>query len=169
MACSQPCMDGYGRVADGSCQRLRSGDRDRPQDSGVEGDADSDADSDGDSDADADGDADSDSDSDTDVGADFQAVNALIKAECSPCHTQSKSGDFKYQGWSSLVDQVSVDVPSMDLIEPFSRDDSYLWHKVKGTHKDVGGKGIRMPDPDEPLDFDQLDVIGAWINGGAEN
>ena len=158
LACGQPCMDGFGKAADGSCQRL-AGNGGGPDDTQVEADADSDADSD----------SDSDSDSDTDIGPDFQPVNQLIKQNCSPCHTQSSSGEFKFEGWDSVVDQPSSDLPDMSLIEPFSRQDSYLWHKVKGTHKDVGGHGIRMPDPNEPLDFDQLDVIGAWIDAGAPN
>lgn len=60
----------------------------------------------------------------------------------------------------------------MNLIEPGSLDDSYLWHKLKGTHVEAGGSGVSMPANDDltagdPLDDATLDIIAEWIEGGA--
>lgn len=60
----------------------------------------------------------------------------------------------------------------MELIEPESKEDSYLWHKINGTHIDVGGSGVQMPaNPDltagPPLDQATIDLIGEWIDAGA--
>lgn len=64
-----PCMDGYGRAADGNCYPLALDDTGE-----TEGDADADADAD--TDADGDGDSDTDSDTDTDVGGpDIDAID----------------------------------------------------------------------------------------------
>ena len=52
----------------------------------------------------------------------------------------------------------------MPLITPGKPEESYLWRKVMGDHKDVGGVGARMP-PTEPLHTAELDLLRAWIVG----
>ena len=70
------------------------------------------------------------------------------------------------QGWADLVDQPSItrDVPVR--VTAFEPDQSYLWHKLLGTHLSVGGIGEIMP-PDAALYDDDLDVVEAWIVAGA--
>jgi hypothetical protein len=55
----------------------------------------------------------------------------------------------------------------MLLIAPGSPEDSYLWHKLRGTHLDVGGSGERMPLVAPPLDAETMDRIETWITIGA--
>lgn len=44
---------------------------------------------------------------------------------------------------------------------------SYLWHKLAGTHLSVGGSGARMPNTGTGLPGAQLDLVVAWIAEGA--
>ena len=53
----------------------------------------------------------------------------------------------------------------MDLIEPLDPPRSYLWHKINGTHLDVGGEGDLMPPG--IFDGDTLALIEDWILAGA--
>ena len=46
---------------------------------------------------------------------------------------------------------------------------SYLWHKLNGTHKTVGGSGDRMPQSAPPLSQEMLDRIRAWFLEGARD
>ena len=54
----------------------------------------------------------------------------------------------------------------LNIIEPSSPDDSYLWHKVSGTQTSVGGSGSQMPLTGD-LTSDQMDLIEEWILAGA--
>jgi hypothetical protein len=148
LACDSPCADGYGLSGDGVCVALAGT---------------------GDADTDTDSDSDTDSDTDSDADTDLAPVDALILAECSPCHTDGgRAGDLGYTGLDSLID-VPSGQSNLDYIEPGSRDDSYVWHKVSGTHRDVGGTGLQMPDPNHPLSSDDMNTLGAWIDAGAPN
>lgn len=60
----------------------------------------------------------------------------------------------------------------MDLVVAFAPEQSYLWHKVAGTHATLhactsGRCGGRMP-PTAPLTDAELDLVRAWIAAGAE-
>jgi hypothetical protein len=67
-----------------------------------------------------------------------------------------------------LVDVDSVQVPSMKRVAPGDLDNSYLVHKLRGTHVDVGGPADtdRMP-PLAPLPDEDITRIEAWIAAGA--
>ena len=65
-----------------------------------------------------------------------------------------------------MVGVASVDIPSMNQIEPGSPADSYVWHKMNGTHSSVGGSGSTMPLGSSVSQAD-LDLIEAWIYDGA--
>ncbi len=54
----------------------------------------------------------------------------------------------------------------MARVEPGSPEDSYLWHKINGTHESVGGTGGQMPLNETPLDTATLTVIETWIREG---
>lgn len=89
------------------------------------------------------------------------------------CHAQGMepaAGELDlYDGaYANLVGQPSVQVPSMALVQPGEPDQSYLWHKLNGTHLDVGGEGDPMPAIGTPLDDDTLARIEAWIVDGAQ-
>ena len=58
------------------------------------------------------------------------------------------------------------ELPGMKRIEAGSKEDSYLFHKLRGTHLDVGGSGLRMPRSGPPyLSDSDVDRIGAFIDG----
>jgi hypothetical protein len=69
--------------------------------------------------------------------------------------------------YDDIVNQPSVQLPTMMLVAPGDPDQSYLWHKLLGTHLDVGGEGDPMPANLQMLDQDRLDRIEAWILAGA--
>ena len=99
-------------------------------------------------------------------------VQALFASSCTPCHTTSSSGgltglnDYNV-GYTNTVNAPSSELPTMDRIEPFNSAQSYLMHKLDGTHLGVGGSGVQMPAFSTPLAQDVRDSIRAWINSGA--
>ena len=56
----------------------------------------------------------------------------------------------------------------MNVVTPNDTANSYLWHKINGTHGKVGGKGGEMPKDGNP-DFGTVerDMIETWILEGA--
>jgi hypothetical protein len=71
-------------------------------------------------------------------------------------------------GVAELVEVDAVQVPSMKRVAPGDIDNSYLVHKLRGTHLDVGAPvdSDTMP-PLAPLPEDDIARIEAWIIGGA--
>ena len=63
-----------------------------------------------------------------------------------------------------------VGVPSgqmdMALIESGNHLQSYLWHKVAGTHSIAGGLGQRMP-LDHQWSAEEVETLARWIDLGA--
>ena len=87
-------------------------------------------------------------------------------ASTSPAAGQSLAEGLSYM---STVNVPSEELPSMHRVEPGDPDQSYLVHKIQGTHLDVGGSGLRMPRGQEPLSDDQIQLIRNWILQGARN
>jgi hypothetical protein len=58
-------------------------------------------------------------------------------------------------------------------VRPFRPSQSYLWHKLIGTHETVGGSGLRMPELHDEyqsfLDADQMARVRGWILDGARD
>jgi len=94
-------------------------------------------------------------------------IQPIINANCE-CHTAgAPAGLSMVDGFGNLVDVASTEAPGLDRIEPGVPDDSYLWHKVNGTHIGVGGSGNPMPAPAGGLDAGSLATLEAWILEGA--
>jgi hypothetical protein len=55
----------------------------------------------------------------------------------------------------------------MPYVTPGDPAQSYLWHKLKGTHKDVGGSGAQMPLGGK-LGETELTAIESWITACVE-
>ena len=55
----------------------------------------------------------------------------------------------------------------MDRVEPGDSTESYVMHKLDGTHASVGGSGSQMPLAGCCLDSATRDGIRAWIDEGA--
>ena len=103
-------------------------------------------------------------------------VQPLLEASCL-CHFMPPNGDEmtapyltlnQGTGLSELVDVDSTQLPSMKRVAPGDAENSYLVHKLRGTHIDVGGPADtdRMPPLAALADAD-IATIEAWINGGA--
>lgn len=109
---------------------------------------------------------------DSPVDYEMEIQASIFNVRCS-CHLQGQSGTMTAP-FMTLNPGVSrgeiVDQPSMESellrIEPGCRDNSYLWHKINGTHIDIGGSGDAMPPGDE-LSADEKELIGRWISSGA--
>ena len=68
--------------------------------------------------------------------------------------------------FASFVD-VDSGQAKLKKVAPGDVDGSYLWHKLAGTHVDVGGSGDQMPKGAAPLSGDQIDLVAQWIGEGA--
>ena len=60
----------------------------------------------------------------------------------------------------------STQLQSMPRVAPGDLDGSYVWHKLVGTHLDVGGLTSPMPMIGMLAD-DELALIESWILAGA--
>lgn len=95
-------------------------------------------------------------------------VQPILQASCD-CHVDAAPAQLSFtDAYAGLVDVPSTEAPGLDRVEPGAPDDSYLWHKLSGTHIAAGGSGDPMPAPAGGLDAGSLATIEAWISGGAE-
>jgi hypothetical protein len=106
-------------------------------------------------------------------------VQPIFTASCalSGCHGTSNTQPpgkpmvlTAGQAYDHIVNVPSIQLPSMDRIEPFEPDSSYLVHKIEGTHLDVGGSGARMPfgcSGSSCLSREQVHLIRQWVTEGA--
>jgi hypothetical protein len=96
-------------------------------------------------------------------------VRPILSMNCETCHDASAPGglDLTAARWGRLVNRPSVDLPSMDRVEPNSASNSYLWHKIMGTHVSVGGSGSGMPSGGGFMPDADKQIITDWINSGA--
>ena len=95
-------------------------------------------------------------------------IQPIFTASCAPCHVggSSSGGLTLDNAYTSLVG-VPSNESALERVEAGSTLDSYLWHKLQGTQNDVGGSGQQMPGGGGSLTPSELDLIEAWIVGGA--
>ncbi len=95
-------------------------------------------------------------------------VRPIFEAACVNCHMNGEtSGSLDLDlGVDALVDVASVDLPSMVRVRPTKSENSYLWHKLEGTHIDAGGSGVKMPKGGS-LTPTELTTVKGWIESGA--
>lgn len=97
-------------------------------------------------------------------------IAPLLKQRCAVCHvTGQEPGMMSLvptKAYASLVGQKSVQ-SDMQRVEPGKPDESYLLHKLAGSHLDTGGEGLQMPFAAPPLAEAQQDLIRRWIEEGA--
>lgn len=86
---------------------------------------------------------------------------------CTGCHSGAAAplGLRLDEGaaFAMLVGAPSVEVPSLNRVQPGDPDASYLIHKLEGT----AAVGARMPLNAPPLPADTIAVIRQWIANGA--
>jgi hypothetical protein len=101
----------------------------------------------------------------------FEANVMPLVTEACNCHQSSPflMAPFSLkpgEAYMNLIGKTSAQVPTMQIVEPGALNASYLWHKVNGTHLEVGGIGVIMP-PTVPLDAEERRVFERWIASGA--
>ena len=89
-------------------------------------------------------------------------IEPILQPACGGCH--GLSGGFTLNHPELLAP--SIDVPNMPRVTPAMPANSYLWHKINGTHLQVGGAGSQMP-LGVPLPPGDLRLIEQWILDGA--
>jgi hypothetical protein len=124
-----------------------------------------------------DGETSGDAETTADVAPDFEdEIQPILESACL-CHFSAMPGGMMTAPYlnlnagfavGELVDVDSVQVPSMKRVAPGDIDNSYLVHKLRGTHADVGGPADTDPMPPlAPLAEDDIMRIEAWIAAGA--
>lgn len=102
-------------------------------------------------------------------------VQPILSNNCvfSGCHvgTSPQEGLTLSSGqtFGNVVNVASRQLTTMNRVTPNQPDNSYLVHKVQGTHLDEGGSGERMPEGRAPLSQAEIDLIRAWIQAGAKS
>lgn len=93
--------------------------------------------------------------------------NCIIYCHAVGMEPAAADLDLYDDAFGSIVNEPSSQVPQMMLVSPGAPDQSYLWHKLTGTHLDVGGEGEAMPATGVSLDDETLARVEAWIAAGA--
>ncbi len=89
----------------------------------------------------------------------------LFGPHCGACHVGPALGGLDLGADDGQLDRLRAPSSAgMPQITPGDVERSYLWHKVAGTHLDVGGAGARMP-PNQPISDDDMQRLRAWIEG----
>jgi hypothetical protein len=102
-----------------------------------------------------------------------QLQNQIFSPICSGCHSGPTSNNLpsgmnlssRASSHAALVNVPSLQVGSIDRVEPGDPDNSYLIHKLEGTN----AVGSRMPQGGPFLDQPTIDMVRQWISDGAAN
>jgi hypothetical protein len=95
-------------------------------------------------------------------------VEPIFRKNCQGCHfvTDKPPRIFEDVTYGVLLETMPT-VTDLPYVAPGSPEGSYLWHKIVGTHLEVGGDGLRMPYKKTPLGAADTAVVEEWIRGGA--
>lgn len=96
----------------------------------------------------------------------------LFQQNCVSCHiTGEELGGLGLAPSLAYQQLVNTDSLQSDLVrvKPGAPEESYLLHKLAGSHLDQGGTGTRMPQGFPPLPDAQVELISRWIAAGAPN
>ncbi len=97
-------------------------------------------------------------------------VEPILEEHCTACHSGGNvQMDLNLEyglSWYFLVNRPAIEADLL-RIHPGEPEKSYVIHKLRGTHIDVGGAGDRMPLEKEPLTDAQITLIAGWIKGCA--
>jgi len=94
-----------------------------------------------------------------------ESLQDRLTQECGGCHGfrggLQLTGDFEEQTVSVASQQ-----SELDRIHPGSHEESYLWHKIAGSHRgqEAGGFGVIMPQFGEPWSDDDVARLAEWID-----
>lgn len=95
-----------------------------------------------------------------------QDIQPILNQNCVVCHQNASPGGGLSLQRGAVVDN-TVGVPSQGLasmprITAGQPGESFLVHKLRGTHAEVGGSGAAMPIGGK-LDAAELAAIEEWI------
>ena len=100
-------------------------------------------------------------------------IQPIFTDNCMPCHDEpspERDQDLSEgNAYDNIVNVESVELSTMDRIEPGDAANSYLLHKLRGTQNDVGGSGQRMPRGGPFLSAATINTIEDWVLAGAPN
>jgi len=86
---------------------------------------------------------------------------------CAPCHVGGAAlGGLDLSIRDDLMATLmlpSMQLSTMPLVTSGDPENSYLWHKINGTHADVGGSGELMPPAGHGLSPEHLELVRAWL------
>jgi hypothetical protein len=122
---------------------------------------------------------------------DIQPIFTISCALASSCHQNGPSGrhpnlglslaqldggkpsDMVLTGILTELNKPSAEVAGRNIAVSGKPEDSYLMNKIEGTQDCSGFTcmgpdkcGIQMPDPQTPLEKNQIELIRAWIKKG---
>lgn len=95
-----------------------------------------------------------------------ETVQPIVN-RCVGCHQKaSPAAKLNLQKGAAPANLVWVKSEQSDLplVTPGDLSQSYLWHKLQGTHLEVGGSGVRMPLGGR-FDEKSMAAVEAWILG----
>lgn len=95
-------------------------------------------------------------------------VGLLMATRCEGCHnaTLTEGGlDLQTDVLAVTVGVASTQALEMQLIARRDHLQSYLWHKVNGTHGVAGGSGSSMP-LGGALAAEEVELLAHWIDIG---
>lgn len=98
-----------------------------------------------------------------------QAGDEVEGCEMADCHGTEEAGGLNLsaaQAYRQLVNVDSQQAPGLKRVKPGSPRESYLFHKLANSHREVGGKGSQMPLGHGWTAAD-TDLIRQWIEAGA--
>lgn len=99
-----------------------------------------------------------------------QDIQPVFNQSCYTCHvTGAEPAGLALdpgRAYEELVGVESTQSPLL-LVEPGEPENSYLLHKLRGTHLDVGGQGTQMPQGAGSLADEVIELIAQWIEEGA--
>ncbi len=101
-----------------------------------------------------------------------KTVEPLLQKYCTPCHLTPEAPEaLMFESGVSYFYMVGIPSKESDLLRvaPGEPDRSYLIHKIRGTHLEVGGLGERMPFGAPPVTDDEVGLIAAWIKDCSPN
>ena len=103
-------------------------------------------------------------------GANFSEIQSNVftpTCATSGCHQGAGAPQGlrldETNSYGLLVDVASMEVPTLDRVEPGDPDNSYLIQKLEGT----AAQGAQMPLGGTPLPQSTIDIIRQWISDGA--
>jgi hypothetical protein len=95
----------------------------------------------------------------------------LLKRHCVMCHmAEGAQGELSLHPdpYLAMVD-VTSSQSDLLLVKPGAVEASYLSHKLRGSHLDVGGEGESMPYQRDLMVEDEISLIEQWIAQGASS